>query len=153
MYSAAGLSTEAMPKQSVADKYAAMVWKQRKRLTTQGSNIEPFPYFEIADLASDWSEAKSASKRTDHKAYARTGFADAASWAKAFQHLALIAAAAGVWDYVSSYTHMRHCMRITAEAKKENLPWWIGLMYDRLVRKKWEDKALRGEPRYGASVP
>jgi len=88
-------------------------------------------------------------------------------WVAGFQNLALAASAAGVcsilslaticvvvvlhnvacqmWEYVSSYMHLRNCLRIAAEARSESKSWHLALGYDELCRKKWAEKAVRGK--------
>ena len=54
-------------------------------------------------------------------------------------------AACQMWNYVSSYMHLRNCLRIAAEARSEGKSWNLALGYDELCRKKWAEKAVRGE--------
>ena len=121
-----------MPPQDTTNKLASLMAKVKRR---SGIEREPFPYFDVMDFMPDWSGAEQASDKKNM---------DMTAWFAAYQNFALAASATGMWNYVSSHTHMRICMQIAWEARQENKSWKLAFAYDKLARKKWSEKDLRG---------
>ena len=127
-----------MPPQDTTNKLASLMAKVKRR---SGIEREPFPYFDVMDFMPDWSGAEQASDKKNM---------DMTAWLAAYQNFALAASATGMWNYVSSHTHMRICMQIAWEARLENWTRWhapswkLAFAYDKLARKKWSEKDLRG---------
>ena len=125
----AGFPVDAMPSQEMTNKLGTLIAKQRKNM----SKGDPFPYFDVNDFAPDWC-------RLNHK----THFT---AWIAAYQDFALAAAANNCWSFVASYAHLRNCMRIACEANLEGKNWHLAALYDKIARKCWSEKAMRGESR------
>ena len=66
------------------------------------------------------------------------------AWLASYQNFALAAASTGMWNYVAAYMHIRICLQIAVEARQEGKSWRLAVRYDELVRRKWDEKAMRG---------
>ena len=75
-----------------------------------------------------------------------------AAWIADFQDFVLAAAAANMWSFVASYTHLRHCMRIACEARLEQRSWHLALLYDEIARKTWSEKTMRGKLNFSQEI-
>ena len=126
----ATLPPAVFPPQETTNKLASLATKLRKRT---GIDRNTFPYFEVADFMPDWAGLRKG------KGLDFTG------WKAAFEDFALAAAAAGMWDYTSAYTHLRICTQIAVEARQEGKDWTLARSYDELARKSWNERMLRGE--------
>ena len=123
-----------MPPQDITNKLATLMARQKKSM----GNGSPCPYFDICDFMPDWCGIK-------HPTDPKKVFSFVA-WTAGFQDFALAADAAEMWSFVASYTHLRHCMRIACEASLEGKTWHLAVAYDRIARKTWAERALRGTP-------
>ena len=134
-----GLAAAEMPLQAAVDKYSCLIVTQRRNTNSENSPA-PFPYFKVADFAPEWCGAVDEEETTSMM-----------SWIGGFQNLALTAAAAGAWDYAASYMHLQHCICLAEEMhgiKDGKAMWRMAEVYDDLVRKKWETKALGGQTHF-----
>ena len=125
-----------MPPQDMTNKLATLMARQKKSIE-MGS---PCPYFDISDFVPDWCGTKHPSDTKRVLSFS--------AWTAGFQDFALAAAATEMWSYVASYTHLRHCMRIACEASSEGKTWHLAVACDRIARKAWAERALRGASTY-----
>ena len=74
-------------------------------------------------------------------------------WIAAFQRYAIAAAAATVdgqygapiWRFDSSMAHMDVVLKIATGARNTQRPQWLGMIYDRIARKSWAERAAANE--------
>ena len=111
---------------------ATLIKKLKKN---EGGDKVPFTYYEITDFMPKWAGARKASQGKN---------LTMAGWLAAYQNFALAASATGMWDYASSYAHIRTCMRIAWEKRKLNKRGKLVYLYDKIARKKWSEKDQKG---------
>ena len=124
-----------MPTRDITLKLATAITEQRESMR----DGEPFPFVEIRDFVPDWCETKPNELTINYK-LPPNFFA----WVAGFQDFALAAEATNMWSYASSYMHLRHCIRIAAEAMYEKKTWHLAAAYDELARKSWSERVRRG---------
>ena len=108
-----------MPPQDITNKLASIMAKVKKGALVER---EPFPYFDIMDFMPNWPGVEQASDKKNIKMTA---------WLAAYTCIPVVC-------------HIDLLHQIAWEARQENKSWKLAFAYDKLARKKWSEKDLRG---------
>lgn len=154
-----GLSRLCWPAGHLVDSLASDAAKLKRK------NIaKPFVYVEVSKFLPDWCsgmntcvEPEPETKSPAVEELARLILKDTAppkqkkslnmlQWQVAFDGLAVAAAAAGQWKFVSAMGHKQVCLKVAAGADREKgRKWSLAILYDQLCRKSWAERAYTGD--------